>query len=250
LPRAGISRTVDCNSQDVLDLDFWNYCHQHVGRSGGYPVDSRDRSGVRVIGRHIRAQHNRSRLGSTFDWQSLAIILAGTLGAATFVAIGVHRRRHPRVVKGAAEKTAIADQIAEIIDESVEELGGVCPRQGESGRRRLERNPRQAVITAYVRMQRALEVAGMPRQPAEASREYLERALQPRLRASASAVALLTSLFEWARFSQHDVEPAMRDRAIAALLAVRDELRAELRPAPVVEQALRPRRRRLRLVGK
>ena len=38
----------------------------------------------------------------------------------------------------------------------------------------------------------------------------------------------LTDLFEWAKFSQHEPEPAMRDEAIDALVAVRDELR---RPA-------------------
>ena len=33
-------------------------------------------------------------------------------------------------------------------------------------------------------------------------------------------------LFEWAKFSAHDVEPSMRDEAIGALLEVRDELQA------------------------
>ena len=48
----------------------------------------------------------------------------------------------------------------------------------------------------------------------------------------ADAVRRLTELFEWARFSQHEPEPAMRDEAVDALSAVRDELRAsELAPA-------------------
>ena len=35
-------------------------------------------------------------------------------------------------------------------------------------------------------------------------------------------------MFEWAKFSHHEPEPEMRDEAIDALVAVRDELR---RPA-------------------
>jgi hypothetical protein len=47
-------------------------------------------------------------------------------------------------------------------------------------------------------------------------------------------VRRLTDLFEWARFSHHEPEPSMRDDAVDALVAVRDELRAsdlELTPA-------------------
>ena len=52
------------------------------------------------------------------------------------------------------------------------------------------------------------------------------------LDASAEAVRRLTELFEWARFSHHEPEPSMRDDAVDALIAVRDELRAsELVPA-------------------
>ena len=77
----------------------------------------------------------------------------------------------------------------------------------------------------------ALAAAGIPRHHAEAPVEYMERALLS-LDTSAPAVRRLTDLFEWARFSQHEPESAMRDEAIDALEAVRDELRAsELVPA-------------------
>ncbi len=74
-------------------------------------------------------------------------------------------------------------------------------------------------------MERALAAAGLPRRPAEAPLEYLERALLE-LEASAGAVRRLTELFEWAKFSPHEPEPSMRDDAVDALAAVRDELRA------------------------
>jgi hypothetical protein len=90
---------------------------------------------------------------------------------------------------------------------------------------------RRAIIAAYARMETALGAAGLPREPAEAPFEYVERALLT-LDTSAAAVRKLTDLFVWARFSQHEPEPSMRDEAVDALVAVRDELRAsELVPA-------------------
>jgi hypothetical protein len=80
-------------------------------------------------------------------------------------------------------------------------------------------------------METALAAAGVPRHVAEAPLEYLERVLLS-LDTSADAVRRLTDLFEWARFSHHEPEPSMRDDAVDALIAVRDELRAsELTPA-------------------
>ena len=61
--------------------------------------------------------------------------------------------------------------------------------------------------------------------PSEAPFEYVERALASSRRAR-SAYERLTTLFEWAKFSQHEPGPEMRDEAIDALVAVRDELRA------------------------
>jgi len=74
-------------------------------------------------------------------------------------------------------------------------------------------------------MERALAAAGLPRLPSEAPLEYLERALLE-LHASGPAVRQLTDLFEWARFSDHEPDRTMRDDAVDALEAIRDELRA------------------------
>jgi hypothetical protein len=66
-------------------------------------------------------------------------------------------------------------------------------------------------------MEHALARAGLPRHPAEAPFEYVERALGS-LETSAESVRRLTALFEWAKFSQHEPEPEMRDEAIDALV--------------------------------
>ena len=89
---------------------------------------------------------------------------------------------------------------------------------------RNEPDLRRAIIAAYARMETAFGLAGIPRRPSEAPTEYMERALTA-IDASAPAAHRLTVLFEWAKFSHHEPEPEMRDEAIDALVAVRDELR-------------------------
>jgi Domain of unknown function (DUF4129) len=147
-----------------------------------------------------------------FRWEELAVVLGlllglGVLGAATRSRLGPATLR-----RGAPEVLAAA------LDESLDDL-------------RDDVDLRRAIVAAYARMETALGAAGLPRHPAEAPLEYVERALLS-LDTSAAAVRRLTDLFEWARFSHHEPEPSMRDDAVDALVAVRDELRAsELVPA-------------------
>jgi Domain of unknown function (DUF4129) len=147
-----------------------------------------------------------------FRWEELVVVLfllltAGVVAGATRSRLGPRTNRRPP-----------PEVLAAALDESLDDL-------------RADPDLRRAIIAAYARMESALAVAGIPREPAEAPLEYLERALLS-LDASASAVRRLTDLFEWARFSQHEPDPSMRDEAVDALVAVRDELRAsELTPA-------------------
>ena len=84
-------------------------------------------------------------------------------------------------------------------------------------------------MATYARMERALAAHGLPRQRSEAPAEYLERALEE-LSASASSASRLTRLFEWARFSDHPVEPGMKDGGDPGARGRRDELTAPLAP--------------------
>jgi len=146
-----------------------------------------------------------------FRWDELAIIL-GVLIALGGAAYMTRSRLLPASRRGAPEELAAA------LDESIDDL-------------RTEPDLRRAIVAAYARMERALAAAGIPRHRAEAPLEYMERALLT-LDTSAAAVRTLTDLFALARFSQHEPDPSMRDEAIDALVAVRDELRAaELVPA-------------------
>jgi hypothetical protein len=100
---------------------------------------------------------------------------------------------------------------------------------------RAERDPRRAVIAAYARLERTLAAFGLPRRPAEAPAEYLERILA-QLEVSHGLIARLTALFERAKFSQHEVDPGMKEEAIDALQRTRDELR-EARERELAERA-------------
>jgi len=141
-----------------------------------------------------------------FRWEEFVVVL-GALLALGAVAAARSRLRPRRPWRRVAPEA-----LAAALDESLDDL-------------RDDPDLRRAIIAAYARMEAALAAAGLPRRPAEAPLEYLERALLA-LDTSTGAVRRLTDLFEWARFSQHEPEPAMRDEAVDALVAVRDELRA------------------------
>jgi Domain of unknown function (DUF4129) len=141
-----------------------------------------------------------------FRWEELVVVLGVLL---VLGAIGATRSRlRPTLPR----RRVASEALAAALDESLDDL-------------RADPDLRRAIVAAYARMESSLAAAGLPRRPAEAPLEYLERALLS-LDASADAVRRLTDLFEWARFSHHEPEPAMRDEAVNALVAVRDELRA------------------------
>jgi uncharacterized membrane protein len=91
---------------------------------------------------------------------------------------------------------------------------------------RSERNARRAVIAAYASMERTLAAHGLARHRSEAPLEYLTTILRG-LRVRESAVRTLTGLFEYAKFSGHEVDEQMKEEAIAALIAIRDDLQRD-----------------------
>ena len=122
--------------------------------------------------------------------------------------LGARGRRSARGPVASTPHEALADVLAATLDDL-----------------RGERDPRRAVIGAYVQMERALAASGLPRAAAEAPEEYLRRALEE-LELSSRAAGRLTALFAWARFSGHDVRPEMKDEAIDTLEQMQRELAA------------------------
>ena len=141
-----------------------------------------------------------------FRWEP--VILLGAVGAVSVAALLASRARR----RAEAPQEDMADALASVLDDALADL-------------RADRDLRRAVIAAYARMERLLAAHNVPRRPSEAPFEYLGRVLLE-LDTSAGAVFELTALFERAKFSRHAIDEEMRDEAIAALVAVRDELRA------------------------
>jgi hypothetical protein len=147
-----------------------------------------------------------------FRWE--VFVAAGgllLLGAGAYLV----RRRLARG-EGLDERTRAASDLSAVLDESVDDL-------------RAERDPRRAVIAAYARMERVLAGHGFPRFRSEAPLEYLARVLRE-LSVRTSAVLALTELFERAKFSRHEIDSEMKDEAIGALIAVRNDLQAAVTP--------------------
>ena len=171
------------------------FLQQHPQKPGQGQVQTAD--GKNAHGRNAKVR-----------WDEVAVVLVIVGGIAAYFLVTRARRQQL-----APLLTRRRQAVSRALDESLDDL-------------RSDPDVRRAIIAAYARMEAALAAAGLGRAPAEAPFEYLERTLLE-LDASADAARRLTDLFERAKFSQHEPAEAMRDEAIDALIAVRDELREE-----------------------
>jgi hypothetical protein len=162
------------------------------------------RTGTATTRKHTGTPPAQAR-SPEFRWIP-AVAVGSFLVAGAAVYIVSRRRRRP----GETDED-MAAALASALDDALEDL-------------RAERDPRRAVIAAYARMERLLATYGIPRDASETPFEYLSRVLID-LHAGATPVFELTALFERAKFSHHAIEPELKDEAIDALAAVRDELR-------------------------
>jgi hypothetical protein len=137
-------------------------------------------------------------------WDEIAVVLVLLGGIGVYLYMTRDGRRGLRPLQRRR------DAISRALDDSIDDL-------------RRDPNIRRAIVAAYARMESALAQAGVPRAPAEAPYEYLERSLLE-LDAGADAARRLTDLFQRAKFSNHEPAESMRDEAIDALIAVRDDL--------------------------
>jgi hypothetical protein len=159
------------------------------------------------------------RLPAWLAYVGLAIVAAAVL-ALIAVYVRVRRPAARGLAFAAPAEAAVADpdedvagvqaQLREIVDRSLAEL-------------RADPNARRAIIGVYHLMEGALARAGLPRTPSEAPREYLARALGAAA-VGPDAPRRLTALFERARFGGVELDLGLRDEAIDALLALREQL--------------------------
>jgi hypothetical protein len=140
-----------------------------------------------------------------FQWP-----LAFGLGALVLLGgvwVVVRRERRP---EPPAAGESVEEELARAIGSTIDEL-------------RRERDARRAVIAAYANMERILASHGLARSRAEVPYEYLARVLRV-LHVSESSVRQLTELFEYAKFSPHEIDKTMKEHAIESLVAVQEEL--------------------------
>jgi Domain of unknown function (DUF4129) len=142
-----------------------------------------------------------------FQWP-LVLALGGFL---LLGGVWVYVRR--RGERPAADEGSLEADIVAAIETTIDDL-------------RSERDARKAVIAAYALMERTLTSHGLARRRAETPMEYLGRILRS-LNVRESAVQTLTELFEYAKFSRHEIDAAMKEQAIDALLAVREDVQRE-----------------------
>lgn len=147
-----------------------------------------------------------------FQWP-LAVAVGG-LVLLGVVLIVVRRRR---TLPSLETEESVQEGLARAVETTIDDL-------------RREPDVRRAVIAAYANMEGALASRGLARHGAETPFEYLARILRE-LNVRDSAVRSLTRLFEYAKFSPHEIGEEMREEAISALLAVREDLLGEERAA-------------------
>jgi hypothetical protein len=142
-----------------------------------------------------------------FAWIPVLVIV-GLVGAAFLAwSLAVRRRQAER-----STRQTVAETLGDVIEETLDDLA-------------FEPDPRRAVIACYARLERALAAGGFPRRRAETQQEHLARILGG-LDIDTCSIRRLNDLFTRAKFSHHDIDIAMKEEAIAALVAIREDLHA------------------------
>lgn len=182
---------------------FWAVRHGHFRGQRQAQQTQQGRQG-RPQGGNPAALKPLPARHAQFQWP-LALALGGLvlLGGVWLL---VRRSRIPEP----AETVSVEEELAIAIGSTIDDL-------------RNERDARRAVIAAYASMEGILASHGLTRRGAEVPYEYLARVLHM-LEVRESAVRSLTELFEYAKFSDHEIDGAMKGRAIESLVAVKEDL--------------------------
>ena len=144
-----------------------------------------------------------------FAFQWPVLVIAGVLVAGFL--LQTRTRRAPNLhMLHEDEQDGLADDVMASIGDALDDL-------------EAEPDARRAVVAAYARMEAVFARHGLRRAPSETPIEYLRRVLLG-VTARGDAVQALTGLFEEARFSVHEIDAAMKQAAIGALSAIRDDL--------------------------
>ncbi len=187
-------------------IGSWAIAHRHLRENGQklFAQQAQQQPG----GLNSSAGRGRSvpARPAHFQWP-LALAVGGFLllgGAWIFI------RRNRGSGTMTMEPEGVEEELAQAIGTTIDDLRG-------------ERDARRAVIAAYANMERILASHDLARGRAEVPYEYLARVLRL-LQVRENAIRSLTELFEYAKFSEHEIDSTMKGRAIDALVMVREDL--------------------------
>jgi len=186
----------------IITVGYWAISRRPVN-------ESPDLEGIGRLQR-LPSLEERSKIPprhADFNWPLAVSVVCLLLAGGTVVYMRV-RRTPPAQPGGTVE-----EDLAEAVETTIDDL-------------RRERDARRAVIAAYANMERILASHGLERRLAETPLEYLARILRA-LEVRESAVGSLTQLFEYAKFSAHEIDAAMKEKAIGALEDLRNDLRRD-----------------------
>ena len=206
-PRKSFQRRV---LRSMLTLGFFTalafgvvYLRRH--HSNLFDLNARALRNLSPAG-HVR-RNGKREFQPTFEWPVLAVAVVALAIGGVF-AYRAYRRT--KLVDASQLEPSIAEDFAATISDAIDDL-------------EAESDARRAVIAAYARMEGVLARHGMRRRPSETPIEYLGRILGG-LTSQPAAVARLTSLFQEARFSRHEIDGTMKRDAIDALREIREDL--------------------------
>lgn len=163
-------------------------------------------------------------------WVGTALQVLGVLltGGAAYLLVTLGRRalRRRRPRGGLAPPEAPrSDPLPPAVDRLAAQVAEARAVVGRAG------SPRNAVVAAWIRLQRSVAVAGLPAAPAETPTEYLARVLAA-WEVDRTALDELAELYREARFSDHPIGQRHRAAALRALAVVHADLaRAAGRPS-------------------
>jgi len=206
-PRKSFQRRV---LRSMLTLGFFTalafgvvYLRRH--HSNLFDLNARALRNLSPAG-HVR-RNGKREFQPTFEWPVLAVAVVALAIGGVF-AYRAYRRT--KLVDASQLEPSIAEDFAATISDAIDDL-------------EAEPDARRAVIAAYARMEGVLARHGMRRRPSETPIEYLGRILGG-LTSQPAAVARLTSLFQEAKFSRHEIDGTMKRDAIDALREIREDL--------------------------
>ena len=183
---------------------------RHRRKQAGSEQDRSSRQDCEVAERSAEAESGCAATAA-FKWLPVSIATAAGLAVLGFIGVRSVRR----------ERRGLAEQHA--LELEFEELSRTRSPTSTPRRIRGRRSSRRMRASSGSSRRTASAATRRRRRSSTSSASFRE------LRAIAAALGRLTGLFEWAKFSAHDVDHSMRDEAIEAL--TRGARRAAREPA-------------------